>query len=273
MQSKNQLFCCALALWVLAFVQTAEADRYDDSELPDQFALRIGSFLVRDQSTRVRVDSSSGVVGTVIDFEQTLNVESSTDVSRLDGYYRFNPRHRIEFSYYKIDRSGTATLLKEIEFGDDTYGIGTQVHTIYNTEIFKLAYSYSFIHVKQFEFAFGAGLHVMKMEIGLDAPGIGEEEKVDGTAPLPVFSFGGRYNLTPKLSVHGKTEHFLINADKYKGVFSDFLLTLEHQTLKNLGFGMGYNRVSFDLEADDGDLRGEVKFNYTGWLIYTKLSF
>ena len=168
---------------------------------------------------------------------------------------------------------GFAFLLENIDFGEGSFTTGTADNTVYNNEIFKLAYSYSLIHAKQYEFAIGAGLHVTTTELSLDAPNVNQNERADGTEPLPVFGFRGRFELMPKLSLRGKSEHFILNADNYQGVFTDFLLVLEHQTLENVGFGIGYNRANFDLESDDGNLRGELENSYSGWLLYTNLKF
>ncbi len=269
---KRHFLCVVLTLSVGGAVQSASAQRYDDSD-SDRFSLKLGSFSVRDYSTRVRIDSSAGVVGTVLDFEDTLRVDDSVVVARLDGYYRFNPRHRLNFSYFDIDRNGTATLTQDVQFGEQTFTAGTSVLSDINTEIIKLGYSYSFIHVGEFEFGIGGGLHLTKVEVGLQGSTGGQAQRVDGTSPLPVFSFRGEFNFTPKLSVQGRNEVFFISTDSYKGSFSDFLLALDHQTFDNVGFGLGFNRINFDLEATDGALRGEVETNYNGWLLYADVGF
>ena len=100
----------ALALTLAISAPGALAQRYDDSSIDDRLTLRLGTFSVRDYSTRVRIDSSDGVLGTVLDFEDLLAVDGKADVGRLDGHYRFDRRHRVDFSYFAIDRSGRATL-------------------------------------------------------------------------------------------------------------------------------------------------------------------
>jgi hypothetical protein len=135
---KKRLCCAVLVALACSAMQTAADQRYDDSET-DRFAIKVGTFALRESDLTARIDSSRGVLGTVIDFEDNLNVESTTDVARLDGYYRFNPRHRIVFSYFKIEREGTTTLLEDVNFGDETFEAGIQVDTVYDTEIFKIS--------------------------------------------------------------------------------------------------------------------------------------
>ncbi len=257
---------------VLVAASAGASQRYDDSET-DRFSLRLGSFSLQDSNTVIRVDSADGVLGTVINFEETLDVESRTDVARLDGYYRFNPRHRIDFSYFDIERDGSATLLDDIDFDDETFLAGARVDTVYNTEIFKVSYSYSFIHVEQYEFGVGIGLHTTNLEASLDVPDIGQKEDAEGTAPLPVFNFRGRFNFTPKWSAQFKFEWFILEFDEYEGSFTDSLLTIEHQTFKNVGFGIGVNRLNLEVEATADDLRGEVESGNSGAVIFAKVGW
>jgi hypothetical protein len=267
---KTRLFCAVLAALSCSAMQAAADQRYDDSET-ERFSLKLGTFSVNESNVTVRIDSSRGILGTVIDFEDTLDVQTATDVGRLDGYYRFNPRHRIDFSYFKIERDGTTTLLEDLDFGDELFEAGGVVDTVHNSEILKVSYSYSFIHVSQFEFGIGAGLHTTKITLGLDVPDIGQEERVDGTAPLPVFNFRGRFNFTPKWSMRGKFEWFTLEFDDYEGAFTDSLLSLEHQTFKNVGFGIGVNRLNMEVTAKDGDLRGEINTSTDGYLLFANI--
>lgn len=269
---KRQLLSVALTLAIYPAMQTAEAQRYDDSET-DRLSLKLGSYSGRDFNTRVRVDSSSGLLGTVLDFEETLQVENSVNVARLDGYYRFKPNHRVDFAYFKFDRTGIVTLQQDVRFEDETFSAGSRVDSLIDSEVYKLGYSYSFIHVSQFEFGVGAGLHITNKKISLEAPDFAQEEVVDATSPLPVVGFRGEFAFTPKLSISGSAEYFLLTTDEYKGSFTDFLLALEHQTFANVGFGLAFNRINFDLEADYSDLRGEVKIAYNGWLLYVDVGF
>lgn len=263
---------CILVLQAIAVAQPTMAQRYDDSDT-DRFALKLGGYAVQDTRTRVRVDKSGGILGTVLDLEDTLDVDSTADVARLDGYYRFNPRHRLVFSYFKIDRDGTAGLLEDVQFGDELFGAGARVNTDIESEVLKVGYSYSYIHVKQFEFGIGAGLHVTNTEVSMKGTNTSQSEDVDGTAPLPVVSGSGRFDLTPKLRVQAKYDLFFLSTDSYDGTFSDFLLSLEHQTFKNAGFGLGFNRINIDFETDDGEWRGEFESVNNGWLLYLKMGF
>ena len=115
-------------------------------KLPDRFTARVGVYNVRDADTTYRVDEAEGIEGTTVNFKRDLGVSESDDAPRVDGYYRFTPRHRIDFSWFKVEREGTRTIDIDIEFEDETFTVGTQVDSFTNLETLKVAYIYSFHH-------------------------------------------------------------------------------------------------------------------------------
>ena len=78
---KNSIFS-ALAAALLLYVPTASAQEEDF----DHFSISIGVFLT-DRASK----------------------------TRLDGYYRFNERHRIDISVFDLSRSKTRVIDEEIE--------------------------------------------------------------------------------------------------------------------------------------------------------------
>ena len=111
----------------------------------------------------MRVDSELYGLGTKVELEDQLNVARNVTVARLDGYYRFNRAHRLEWTYYSQDRSGTrARLNEDVSIGDviipATYSIDTEL----DVNLAKVSYAWSFINTEPYEFFldFTAGLDV-----------------------------------------------------------------------------------------------------------------
>ena len=95
---------CRLAAGAFALAD----DRYDDAQPAERFKLRIGGFLIDRFDTTARFDSTQYPIGTLIDLEQDFNLDASETVMRIDGFYRFNNRHRIDWTWYHSRRSGAA---------------------------------------------------------------------------------------------------------------------------------------------------------------------
>ena len=254
--------------------------RYDNHQTKDKFSIRIGGFHQEDIDSNIRIDSKSLGLGTIISLEDNLNVGNSLGVVRIDGHYRFNNRHRIEWAWFSTKRDGTATVVNnDLQIGDEIFEVGTRISTEWDSDLLKAGWSWSYINVERYEFYLGAGLNIRKMSLKFDGVlATGEEiqqETFDEgvTAPLPTFNFGGTYNFTNKLSLQWRFELFGIEAGDFEGSFQDTYFLVEHNTFKNVGFGGGLNSFNFDLTTEDDDLRGEIDTSYTGFLLYVKAYF
>jgi len=237
----------------------------------DPFNLSIGAYFVTRTNGNIRLDRSAGLVtiGTSIDWERDLGGETSMTVPRIDGYYRFAPKHRVDFSWYKIERNGTIATQRDIIFGDANYPQGTSLTSRLDTETSKVAYTYSFYRNNEIETSISAGLHVTQIEAMLQGSGGGVAESNSVTAPLPVFGFRLDYAFTPKWWMRTKYELFFLDSvDQYRGALNDFTIAIEHRTFQHAGFGFGLNRSSLDLEVEDPDKRGAFSSVLNGLMLY-----
>jgi hypothetical protein len=110
----------------------------------ERASISLGAFLT-DRDTNGRLDSDTLGLGTVIDAEDDHGLDSSDIVLRLDAYYRFNPRHRIDFSVFDLSRDATATIDESIQFGDEIFDINSTISSEYDLTVYKAAYTYSFL--------------------------------------------------------------------------------------------------------------------------------
>ncbi|WP_455201241.1 hypothetical protein [Kaarinaea lacus] len=269
-----------------AFLHAYADDRYDDHPPPERFKLRIGGFLIDRFDTTVRLDSNQFPIGTLIDLEENFNVDSSETVVRLDGFYRFNKRHRIDWTYYRSRRNGTAIATQEYIIGDPDDPEGgivipkdARISTQWNYDLLKLGYAYSFLNKRKYEMFIGAGLNIRNLDLEIeyqaDLANFSEQDRIegDGLVPLPTLVFGSRWNFTEKLQCIFRYELFMLQVGDYKGSQQDFQLLLEHSTFKHVGFGLGINTVDSNIRAQSDNLRGEFDSRILGLLGYTKIYF
>lgn len=236
--------------------------------LPDRFKISVGAFFVTNAQTTLELAASVGPItaGTRVDFDSDLQLSDSEIVPRIDGYYRFTKRHGIDFTWFDIDRAGTAVTPFDIEFGDIFIPEGTPVNSFFNEELFKVSYGFSFYNVPKAELGILVGLHVTSIDVGIGSTA--QKEQADTTVPLPVVGAFFRYQISNRWRFNGKSEIFALQLDKFKGSLTDLRLGVEHQTFKNVGFGFGFNRIATELEVDDGDFRGEFTNTLSGWQMY-----
>jgi hypothetical protein len=272
--------CCSLAAWA------TDDGRYDGLEPRDTFKIRIGYFLANDYDTTVRLDSRRFLVGTLIDLEEDLNVDSTGNVWRIDGFYRFNERHRLSFNTYSSRRDGEVAAGREFVIGDPdrllggiVIPVGAEVITKMNFDLYKIGYGYSFVNRRKFEATLGAGVNFrhLDFEVSYQAQ-LGNRVRGDYISatewvPLPTIGFAGRWNFTEKLETNIRFEAFYLQFDNYEGYYQEALLNLEHATFKHVGFGLGLNYGFLDLHGREDDIQGELNSRVLGLVGYLKAYF
>ena len=244
-------------------------------KIPDQFRIALGGFAVVRYDSLMSLTEPNLGAGISISPEDTLGLSSEQVVLRLEGYYRFTKKHAMTYSWYKISSDGSKILEEEFDWIDDnddtiTIPIGAKVDSTLSYDIFKLGYLWSFHHTDKVEMAAGVGLHMTSIEIGLrtdtTSSGVNASD-VDTTLPLPVFSFGIVYHVTPKFVWHLKQEFFALQFDKWDGNYTDTTLGVEYRFLENVGLGVAFSSNSLKVTENEND----YKFNYdnriTGVLI------
>lgn len=267
-------------------VDAFDDDRYDMYQPTERFKLRIGGFLISDFNTTARFDSTQYPIGTLIDLEENFNVGSSETVLRIDGFYRFNNRHRIDWTWYSSRRNGSSVADKEYTIGDPDDPDGgfiiprnARISTNWNFDLLKVGYAYSFLNKRRYEMFIGTGLNIRSLDIEIDYQAAlatfsdSDSFKGEGTVPLPTAVIGGRWNFSEKWQGIFRYEIFLLEIGDYRGSQQDFQLLFEHSTFKHVGFGLGINTVDINIRAQDEKIRGELDSRIVGLLGYTKVYF
>ena len=242
---------------------------------PDSWMIRAGTYIVDGADTQFSVSSDVAGLGTVIDYNRDLNGDSRDTVPRIDAYYRFNPRHRIDFTTFAIDRKGIRTLEVDppiIIDGEDFAG-GVLKSDIKYT-LYKLAYAYSFYHSAKVELGVTAGLNVTSYDLEFSNESGDKAESAGFTAPLPMFGLRLGYAITPKWSVQYVSEAFFIDfEDTIKGALISYELNTEYRLFKNFGIGGGFARFGTAVDVDEPDWKGKVSDSYRGYTLFATLYF
>ena len=253
-------------------VAVAKADVAEQGPLisPETLSLRLGGFFIRNAESELRVDPAIGPIGTIINYSRTLGGESRDDAYRLDGYYRFDERQRLEFAHYSIDRSGRRTLDVDVSYGDQTFNINETVESSIETDILKLAYSYSLYRNADIELGLGAGLHLTDIRAELRSLDSGTLESASVLAPLPVLGFRLDYAFAPRWMLRVRSDSFFLDYHEYSGSLVDSEYMIEHRTTRHFGFGGGINNFSSQLSIEDPDYYGDIANVWKGWFLYAR---
>jgi len=264
MHSNSKVF-----VWLLLMTP---AFAFAEPGVDDRFSISLGAF-VTDRSTDTQLDSDVLGKGTVIDFEDDLGLDSSDSVFRIDGHYRFSQKHRVNFSVFDLSRDSSATILRDIQYGDKIFPIDTVVNTSFDLNIYKLTYAYSFMQRDSGYLGVSLGIHIGDSKIGLDQQSLGQFEVSSITAPLPVIGLIGEYELTDRLTLGASGELFAFEFDNVDGSLVDLYVGIDYQIIDHIALGLGFNSVHFDVDATKSDFSGSLDWRYEGALLFFKFDF
>ena len=236
----------------------------------DRFSLSLGVF-VTDRDTDTRLDGTT--TGSDVNFEKDLGLDTSDTVFRVDGYYRFNERHRLDFSWFDLSRNGSKQINRDIQWGDTLYTIDTTVNTDVDLQIYKAAYTYSFLRREKGHLGATAGVYVADTRSGISEQSLGQAEFGEITAPLPVIGLRGEYALSDRWSFRASGEFFFIEYDDIDGSLVDLYAGVDYQLLDNMSIGLGVNSVSIDIDATKTSFAGALDWQYVGGLVFLKFNF
>lgn len=264
----------AAMMIVVALPATALAQLRDDA-----FRLYAAWFL-HASDAKLRVDGAD--IGSELDLHDDLSVSKRDDTFQLGAEWRFAERHRLGIGYFKIDRSGTATLEEDATIGNVTFPAGSSATTTFENTVIPVAYSYSFYKSRDSEFAGTIGLHWTKLELNVRGQSstnlveLDKEASADVAGPLPLLGLRYDYAFSPRWRLLTHAEYFALKfggSTTYRGSMMNLRAATEYDIFKNVSLGVSYTYFAMDVDADDSDWRGKVDYKYYGPAIYLVAQF
>ncbi|WCT13529.1 hypothetical protein [Mucilaginibacter jinjuensis] len=242
----------------------------------DKFKLTAG-FFAPVNNTNIRVNGTNGKIGTDIDFEDDLGFNKNTSTFLGDFQWRSSSRSRFDFSYYRLDRSSSYQIQKDINFNGNTYNIGAQIDAYFNSNIYRLSYGYAILSKPDYEAGLLIGAHVVRFGIGIAATGNNisgsASTNVGLTAPLPDFGLWGGWTMGKRWAFNAEADYLDVTIDNISGRIIAYNAAVTFRAIKNLTFAAGYTGLNFKVDVDREKLDGELKWGYNGPSVTATFTF
>jgi hypothetical protein len=267
----------AFVVFLSAVVATARAEAASTEAVPshpflnDRFIFEVGGFYSKN-NTNASLSPPAGGAGVIVNFEDTLGLDSENFVPIAGFQWRFAERWRLEAGYFKVDRSATRTLATDVTWGDKVFPVGSTVSSSYDMYDVRTSVGYSFFRRPDKELGVGVGLHTMGIKTSLEAAGIGSESSTV-TAPLPVLNLYGTFALTNEWAMRVRMDWLSLSYDQYSGDIRSTLVDVIYQPFRNVGFGLGMRNLIVDLDVDATNWQGKARTSFSGPNAFITVSF
>lgn len=235
--------------------------------------IRLGAFNSRID-TRLLLDASDAQPGDDLELEDFLGVADNETVAQVDAFYRVAFYHRFDLGYFKLTRSSSTTLQRDMWFGDELYLEGSNVKTSDESRLLRLGYSYSLMRDGQKELGLTAGLGYLKFESDISEDDDQQQpERVRVEGLLPTVGIFGSAPIGDKWRLGADIDLFTGEFDRYRGYMVYLSLDLERKFNENFGAGIGYNFYGMRLKSTNDAFDGTLRIRYQGPKVYLSVKF
>jgi hypothetical protein len=261
-------------LWTVLLLTAVPAYSQEIPKHPllnDTVRITVGGFYA--ESTNVaRLSTSTGGAGVDVNFEDALGLEERKWVGEFGAYWRISSHWRVDVDYVRLSRTATRVLAQQINWGDNTFNVGTEVTSNLTITDTRAALGYSFFRRQDKEVGIAGGLHTLGYKASIeDASGSARSESV--TAPLPVLSLYGQFALTDTWAITLRSDWLSLEYDKYSGAIRANRIDVIYQPFKHVAFGAGMHYLNLKLDVQNDNSKFQVRSNLQGPALFMSVSF
>ena len=209
---------------------------------------------------------SLGILGSQVDFVNTLGIEKST-FKQLKLVLRPARKHKFRFEYTPIDYIAQTTLQTSFVFNGQRYNVGLPVATELKWNAYNFAYEWDFVYRSRGFAGVVAEAKYTDVTATLSSSVAGSNgvEFTHARAPIPAIGGIGRVYVVPNISITGQFTMFrlpekALDSTDYSGKYYDFDLYGTINFNNYVGAQVGYRSmdVFYKVRLDNGtmNLRG-----------------
>ncbi len=204
-------------------------------------------------------------------------------MGRLDGFYRFNERHSFDFGIWSLNRTGQATIDKQIIFDGNQFDIGVDLLSEFDTSWLRAGWRYSVLRTDRGEAGFSAGLSAYDFKIAVDGEatvddGMGgtilqsTRAEDDLLTPVPTVGMFITFAIKANLVLQARADFLDLQISGLEGNLLDTSVLIEWYFSDHVGIGVGSNTTEIEIR-DTGSDPFSVDYRQSGLLGYFAFVF
>jgi hypothetical protein len=266
----------ALAAPRLASAQDATADK---NHLYDKLQVDV-SFTTVLNNSDVRVDGTSGIVGTDINFKDLLGISGSSVQPALVLAWKPGRKTEFDLGYQFLNQSGSRTFSDSLVIGDNEFFGDLDLNTKVGSDNATLQFKYSLLAKERHNIGLAIGFGAIFFSVDFDGSASGcVGDACDGTTISlkksltgPTASLGafGTWRLGDRWYVGGDARGLGARVDRFDISIFEADASARYYLSNRWGLGLGwyYTNVTVNVGAKSDnaavkDLVGKLAYAYT----------
>ncbi len=234
----------------------------------DQITLSVGVYEA-NMDTEATASEVNGLVGTPVNFEDDLGLDSSETAVYASLNWRLFKRHELVFNYYNLNRDAVDTTAEPLVFDGVIFPAGTETDTVFDISVYEMAYSYSLIFDATRNLYLGLGISAQNLDFSIastDFPALSTDESF--VVPLPTINMGIDYAVTDSWLIGANVGY--MNADiEISGDEIDATVLLADagvrwKPLRNVGLRLNYSLLHLDGAYSNDSIDTDLDLDYVG---------
>lgn len=221
--------------------------------------------------TKLRVDSEELGVGTEIDAEDLLGLDSEDTNWDVQGEIRLGRKHVLSAAYVDFIRENSRRIDRDITIGDSEFPIDALVQAEYDIETISVGYRFYPWVEEAWALGFGVGLRWYDYAADLRTDELELAESRSVSAPMPFVGVDVRFALSPRFRAQGAAGFFDVELGDLGGTQVLAEGSLEYLVLPYLTLGAGIDLGQLDVDIDGDEWDGAVETDIVGLRLFTKL--
>lgn len=237
-----------------------------------KFSVSAGAF-VTDHDTDIRLDTDAGL-GTVVNLEDDLGLDATTNILRVEAAWRFAERHRVYFGVFDLSQTGTRTLDRDLIIDGETYSLGEAVLTDWKMQLIELGYSYRIRGNERTQWWVDVAFFIQDTAIFVqETASGGDVSSEDVVLPLPKFGVGVDHAFSDRWIGHAGVDLFKLEVGDVGGSLVDLRATLDYRFTDNFSLGAGWHliNVTVDLNRPVSGWQGRFDWETRGLMLFGRL--
>ena len=237
-----------------------------------KFSISAGAF-VTDHDTNIRLDSNAGP-GTVVNLEDDLGLDATTNILRVEAGWRFADRHRAHFGIFDLSQTGIRTLDRNLIIDGDTFSVNETVLTDWKMQLIEVGYSYRIRGNERTQWWLDVAFFIQDTAITVaETSSGGDVATEDVVLPLPKFGASVDHAFSERWIGHAGIDLFKLEVGDAGGSLVDLRATLDYRFTDNFSIGAGWHliNVTVDLDRSVSGWQGRFDWETRGLMLYGRL--